>query len=78
MLCRLKDRAGALSDIAPPCDCKVTLVCDYSICSNHLFDVQQDAVDNGPYYVHMGHASSRSGLRAYFEKLTGLKGAALR
>jgi len=56
---RLKDRAGALKDIAPACDCK-------------------DAVDNGPYYVHMGHASSRSGLRAYFEKLTGLKGAALR
>jgi len=38
----------------------------------------QGAVDNGPYYVHLGHASSRSGLRAHFEKLTGLKGNALR
>ena len=38
----------------------------------------QDAVDNGPYYVHLGHASTRSGLRAYFEKQLGIKGAALR
>merc|ERR1719341_490747 len=60
MMDRLKERAGALKDIAPPCDCQGT------------------AVDNGPYYVHLGHAVSRSGLRAHFEKLTGLKGSALR
>ena len=38
----------------------------------------QDAVDNGPYYVHLGHAPTRSGLRAYFEKQLGIKGATLR
>merc|ERR1719341_2070871 len=60
MIDRLKERAGDLKEIAPPCDCQGT------------------AVDNGPYYVHLGHASSRSSLRAHFEKHTGLRGNALR
>merc|ERR1719341_1083152 len=60
MIDRLKERAGDLKEIAPPCDCQGT------------------AVDKGPYYVHLGHASSRSGLRGHFEKLTGLRGNALR
>ena len=51
---------------------------DYVILFLSSSRLLQDAVDNGPYYVHLGHASTRSGLRAYFEKQLGIKGGALR
>merc|ERR1719402_675376 len=41
-------------------------------------DCQGTALDNGPYYVHLGHAPSRPALRRLFEERLGARGAALR
>jgi len=38
----------------------------------------REGLDNGPYYVHLGHAPSRPALRRLFEERLGARGAALR
>jgi len=35
-------------------------------------------IDNGPYYIHLGHAASRAQIRKLFEARLGVKGTALR
>jgi len=38
----------------------------------------REGLDNGPYYVHLGHAPTRPALRRVFEERLGARGAALR
>ena len=59
----LQQRAEALKELSPACDCQ---------------GKGSEPVENGPYYVHLGHAATKEHLREDFEKKLGVSGKALR